>query len=516
MFQDWSTSRVMSSIKDLLPEHCQITRDGNLINLPAEDVVPGDLLHIKLGDKVPADVRLIHVSSDVKFDRSVLTGESKPIAATVEHTDKNYLETQNIGLQGTHCILGSCVGIVVATGDNTIFGRIAALTNEPKTKMTTLERELLYFVTIICSVMIAMIVLVLIVWGTWLRKDHPNFINVPTLIVDCVSVAVAFIPEGLPIALTAGLTITANLMRRNKVLCKSLKTVETLGSVSVICSDKTGTLTEGKMTVSECAVAAQDISLDAAEEQLKACKSPSAAGIINTATIQLRAMAALCNAAELDAADGHLPLEKRQIFGDATDSAILRFAERLEDGSVAYLRACWNKVYDLAFNSKNKFMIRCFVNTRKDALTETLPEIVLNTFKEQDILFTMKGAPDVIIERCGFYVNVNGDTVPLDDHMRNNFEIIKNMYSNQGKRCLFLARKILSRNSVPGEPGSKEFEEYMFAQSKRDLVLVGLVAIVDPLRPEIKEVVSTLRGAGIRINMVSAVNQTYHIITRSN
>lgn len=164
MFQDWSTSRVMSSIKGMLPEDCEVLRDSNILHLPAADVVPGDIVTIKAGNKLPADMRFVQVSSDAKFDRSVLTGESKPIAATVDHTDTNYLETHNIGLQGTHCILGSCVGIVVGTGDKTVFGRIAKLTNEPKTKMTPLEREVLYFVTIITSIMLTMILVVIIVW----------------------------------------------------------------------------------------------------------------------------------------------------------------------------------------------------------------------------------------------------------------------------------------------------------------------------------------------------------------
>lgn len=164
MFQDWSTSRVMSSIKDMLPEHCQVTRDGQLVRLPAEVLVPGDVVSIKSGNKLPADVRFIDISSDAKFDRSVLTGESRPIAATVHHTDTNYLETHNMGLQGTHCIIGSGTGIVVATGDRTVFGRIATLTNEPTSKRSTLEREVLYFVMFICAIMFAMITVVLVVW----------------------------------------------------------------------------------------------------------------------------------------------------------------------------------------------------------------------------------------------------------------------------------------------------------------------------------------------------------------
>ena len=136
------------------------------------------------------------------------------------------------------------------------------MTSNPKTGLSPLQKEILYFVAIIVILMLTMIILVIIVWydtvtlplqdnrtdtrprSTWLRKSHPDWISVPVLIVDCVSVAVAFVPEGLPIAVTASLTITANIMRKNKVLCKSLKTVETLGAVNVICSDKTGTLTK--------------------------------------------------------------------------------------------------------------------------------------------------------------------------------------------------------------------------------------------------------------------------------
>ena len=164
MFQDWSTSRVMSSIKDLLPEHCQTIRDGIIVDIAVEDMVPGDLVKIKAGDKLPADMRFIQTSLDAKLDRSVLTGESRPVAASVDHTDLNYLETRNIGLQGTHCILGACTGIIIATGDKTIFGRIAKLTSEPKTGMTTLEKEILRFVIIICAIMLSMIVVVIILW----------------------------------------------------------------------------------------------------------------------------------------------------------------------------------------------------------------------------------------------------------------------------------------------------------------------------------------------------------------
>ncbi len=164
VYQDWSSARVMSSIKNMLPEECLAVRNGVQVSIPALDIVPGDIICVKAGNKLPADMRFLQVSNDTRLDRSILTGESLPLAATVDSTDDNYLETRCIGLQGTHCVSGSCVGLVVSIGDKTVFGRIAALTNGPKAKMTTLEKEVLRFVLIIVSVMVTMIVVVLIVW----------------------------------------------------------------------------------------------------------------------------------------------------------------------------------------------------------------------------------------------------------------------------------------------------------------------------------------------------------------
>ncbi|KAG8424056.1 hypothetical protein J3458_000891 [Metarhizium acridum] len=499
MFQDWSTSRVMSSIKDMLPEQCHVTRDGQMVHMQAEDLVPGDLVTIHAGNKLPADLRFIEVSPDLKFDRSVLTGESRPISATVDHTDINYLETHNIGLQGTHCVIGSALGIVVATGDRTVFGRIATLTNEPKTGMTTLEKEVLYFVLFICAVMFTMIVAVVIIWAAWLRRDHPDWINVPTLIVDCVSVAVAFIPEGLPIAITAGLTITANLMRKNKILCKSLKTVETLGSVSVICSDKTGTLTQGKMAVTDCSIGTNNLSMEQLHDALNSGNAKEKPNVFQTFG-QLAALGALCNGAEMDAAQADVPVAKRHVFGDATDTAVLKFSESVAQGNVAYFRSCWQKVFELAFNSKNKFMIRCFTLAQPEALGRTLTAQDASQFQNNDLLLTIKGAPDVLVERCSYYLAPSGEVLELTQGAKATFEHLKNMHSSQGKRCLFLARKLVKGGKL--QDGG-DYEKSAVEEAKTGLTLVGLVAIVDPLRPEIRDVVSTLRGAGIRISMVT-------------
>ncbi|CAK7206964.1 hypothetical protein SEUCBS139899_009771 [Sporothrix eucalyptigena] len=548
MWQDWSSARVMNSIQTMLADACLVLRDGNITSVPADQVVPGDVLMIKAGNKLPADVRFIEVSSssssaaasDTKFDRSILTGESLPLAATVNSTDDNYLETRCIGLQGTHCVSGTCTGIVVATGDTTVFGRIASLTNEPKTGMTTLEREIFNFVAIVCTIMLSVIIIVIIVWAAWLRKDHPEWISVAGLIVSAVSVAVAFVPEGLPVALTASMTISANMMRKNRILCKSLRTVETLGAVSIICSDKTGTLTQNKMVVTECAVGGKrtmttDEARDALVLQRHERREPSAdadgdvididadstdvgdivsAGIRNDdkenplpergapALDQLRAVAALCNDGQFDAATRNLPLAEQTIHGDATDQAVLRFSESL--GPVSELRANWATKYTLPFNSKNKFMIRALSLANKRGLALALPTGLAAVFQPNDVLLTIKGAPEILLDRVQYYVNPStGVAVEMDDQSRAAINSIKDAWSAKGRRVILLARKTLSAASLAAGLSSSAFEEEMQRQAKTGMTLVGLVGIVDPPRPEIPDVVKTLRRAGIRIFMVT-------------
>ncbi|SLM35767.1 h k atpase alpha [Lasallia pustulata] len=494
-WQDWSSSRVMASITSMLPENCLLLRDGNQTQ-GAPDVVPGDVLYIKAGNKLPADVRFIEISSDAKFDRSILTGESMPISGTVESTDDNYLETHCIGMQGTHCISGSGLAVVVATGDRTVFGRIAKLTGQPNTSMTTLEKEILRVVLIICSLALSMIILVIILWGTFLHKEHPSWIDVPDLIVVVVTVAVAFIPEGLPIALTASLTITANIMRQNKILCKSLKTVETLGAVSVICSDKTGTLTKNQMYASEYLAGTKKLSPESARDEVIRLQG------LSSAIEQLRAVAGLCNAGEFDAASVHLPLDERKVNGDATDQAVLRFSELL--GSVAELRRMWKKRFDLAFNSKNKFMIRVFSLVETEGLQVALPPSDVSRFdRDEDMLLMIKGAPDVLIGRCNTVIGEEGAVNSLNMETRAAIEDIKNAWSTQGKRVILLARKVLPAAVIVSSTESNDFEREAMEHARTGLTLVGLIAIVDPLRDEIPEVVRVLWGAGIRIFMVT-------------
>ncbi|KAK3067368.1 hypothetical protein LTR53_015804 [Teratosphaeriaceae sp. CCFEE 6253] len=473
-WQDFSSSRVMASISGMLPDKCMVLRDSTQQEIDGRDIVPGDLLRLTLGNKLPADVRFVDVSPDVRFDRSILTGETMPLLGSVESTDANYLETACIGMAGTHCVSGNAWGLVLETGDRTVFGRIAKLTSAPKGGLTPLQKEILYLVALIVALMLVMIIIVIGVWAGWLRKEHPDWISVPILIVDCVSVAVAFIPEGLPIAVTASLTITASIMKKNKVLCKSLKTVETLGAVNVICSDKTGTLTRNIMAVTEYLVGKESGT------------APRAPGLYDDqkGLQKLAAVAAVCNEAKFDASTMHMQIADRKVHGDATDSAILRFAESMTKVSV--LRSTYRSIYKVAFNSKKKFAIN-----------------IVQAESESQQLLMIKGAPDILLPRCGSYINSQGFVERLEDQDRRTLEAMKDYWSSQGRRVILLAQQPIGAMQFDPTTQPREYELDVMGRASRELILVGLIAIVDPPRAEIPEVVRILRGAGIRVFMVT-------------
>lgn len=211
-WQDWSTSRTMSSIKNMLPTETLVLREGQKTKIAASELVKGDIVYLTLGSKLPADLRLIEVSSDLAFDRATLTGESDAIRATVDCTDDNLLESKNICLMGTYTVMGSGVGVVIQTGDNTVFGRITKLSLSERTGLTTLQNEILRFiaseniallsislsqpsrpiycscrfVTIIGSAAIVTGIIVIVVWGAWLHPSYPNYLSVSAIMVNVI------------------------------------------------------------------------------------------------------------------------------------------------------------------------------------------------------------------------------------------------------------------------------------------------------------------------------------------
>ncbi|KAI5302911.1 hypothetical protein KEM56_000234 [Ascosphaera pollenicola] len=524
-WQDWSSSRVMASITTMLPDQCTVIRDSQPVMISALDLVPGDVLRINRGDKLSCDIRFVEVVGDVRFDRSILTGESAPQPATTHATDQNYLETANIGLQGTHCVSGSVVGVCVATGDSTVFGRIAHLTNKPTTGLTPLQKEIVRFVCIIIGFILTVVIVVVVLWAAWLRQKHHDWISVAALIVDCVSVGVAFIPEGLPVAVAMSLTIGASIMRQNKILCKSLGTVETLGSVGVICSDKTGTLTKNEMFVTHCYTGREIYSdTEAVQAYHNTTSTATTDGLTDTrknnhSLILLRAAGSLCNAADFDPATVHLPVHQRKTHGDPTDSAILRFCESLDpdekgsgnDGKgVKGARDTGRIVYEVPFNSKNKFMVR-IIEPVKSISNTAVNEVAVSEEKEivgEHHLY-IKGAPDILLPRLRSAYGSDGSVSLLTSDDISRISTVKDEWSRMGRRVILMAKKNVNADVLDGVATSareKLVVDLAIGDSEGTgpgLTFIGIVGLIDPVREEIPDVIDILHGAGIRIMMVT-------------
>ncbi|CAN6668768.1 calcium-transporting ATPase 1 [Trichomonascus vanleenenianus] len=491
-FEDWSTGRVMHSILDLIPADCVVIRNGSTATCPAADLVVGDIVKLKSGDKVPADMRIIEGSADLAFDRSILTGESEDIRGTAEAVEDTFLEAKNIALMGTYVTTGSAIGMVVLTGSRTVIGKISILTSNAKEQPTLIQREITRFVYIICGMTLTLIVIILIVWGVWLRKDHPGFINVAGILSNCMGLVVAFIPEGMPMAVTLTLSLVARRMKAKDVLPKSLSTVETLGCVTVLCSDKTGTLTQNKMFVQSVSFADRGLTSDEAYES--SLEKDLGLAMMHQASL-------LCNDAKFDPESAGRPVTEREIIGNATDAAVLRFASVISQHPLDPL----THVFTVPFNSTNKWMMSVYSET-----------------KPSDLVVFCKGAPDVIMKYCdSYWSDETGAVESLSESARQRIMATQAKLASSGQRVIALCSKRFTQENkeLAVMPQDESYTEYLC-----NLTIIGLLGIIDPPREDIPETVASCRKAGARFFMVTgdfkltaaAIARQVGIITTSN
>ncbi|KPI36825.1 Sodium/potassium-transporting ATPase subunit alpha [Cyphellophora attinorum] len=467
-FQDWSTKKTMDSILDLLPSQCAVVRGGQTAIIRSADLVPGDIVNLSIGNKVPADLRLLSTSGDVRFDRAVLTGEADEIDGAVNPTDDNFLETRNIALMGTVVTNGKAQGIVVGTGPHTVMGSVAQATTDVKEKPTLIQREITRFIKIILCLTFCLALLILLAWVGWLRVDKPNYMNLVACLNNVMGCVVAFIPEGMPVGVALTLMMVARRMKSAYILPKGLSTVESLGCVNVICSDKTGTLTRNQMSVAS--VSFHDRSL-AADEAL-AVESNGLTALVEAGQ--------LCNEAAFDPVTLHLPVAERHVQGNATDGAILRFVSSHSASAVTQRKV----LFQIPFNSTNKWMM---------TMSAAKPG-------ENGNLVIVKGAPDILLHKCSSFLTGDGERMQLDIAAQRHFGFLQEQMSGRAERVLMLCER---RYTPVAAVGSNALGDELVANCLSDLTLIGIIGLVDPPREDCATTIATCRRAGIRFFMVT-------------
>ncbi|KAG0060573.1 hypothetical protein BGZ89_012176 [Linnemannia elongata] len=517
-FQDYSTAKVMSSIMDMIPADCMVIRDDQLVKVPASTLVVGDRVSLSLGNKVPADLRLVQASNDTRFDRAVLTGESEAIEGAIHYTDENFLESKNVAFMGTHVVQGSCVGVVVLKGNDTLMGRINRLTTGRKEKVTIIQQEISRFVRIIVCLTIFLATFILSYWAGFLNVKYHEFMPVNVLLVTLMGCVVAFIPEGMPVCVSLTLMMIARRMRSNNILPKALTTVETLGCVNVICSDKTGTLTENKMFVTNIAFLDNESTPDEARAKIEKQSnsktlplSEEAPSVIALRQLQLATL--LCNNAKFDPETLNLPVPERTVHGDATDSALLRFSAQVADSSD--LAPCFERTQEIPFNSRNKWMMSVYQGSAQNPQpikvlfgSEMMNAGMVANEKDSQLVF-VKGAPDVLLPHCTSFVSgLSNIGQPLTSEWSAELSRIQMEWSRQGKRVLMLCKGGFSpylaaaRNNAGSSHNTAQQEE-LARQGLHELCIIGLIGIMDPPRPEIRDTIVSCRRAGARFFMVT-------------
>jgi sodium/potassium-transporting ATPase subunit alpha len=387
---------------------------------------------------------------------------------------------------GTMVTNGSAVGVIVLTGGNTVMGRIANATNSVKDEPTHIQREITRFVTIIVGLTVVLACAILFTWAGWLRVDHFAFMNVIAMLNDVMGCVVAFIPEGMPVGVALTLLLVARRMRSSNILPKGLATVETLGCVNVLCSDKTGTLTENKMSVTTVSFVDRRLPAEAAISELSADPNQSAS-IEN-----LYQASILCNDASFDILTMDLPVAERTIHGNATDGAVLKFAELARPGLISKITQGSPRSFQIPFNSKNKWMLT--LHRSNTTVAETGED-------DPNFLILVKGAPDVLQPHCKSYWSyVSNSVQPLDDKARAELAAHQEALSRNGERVIMLC----SRHIIPREQqGTNAFSEEIQNTGIADLTIIGLLGITDLPRKETASTVAACRRAGIRFFMVT-------------
>ena len=502
-YQEAKSAFIMKGFLKLVPQNATVIRSGVAQEVDPRKLVIGDLVQVNAGDRIPADIRLVHVDR-FKVDNSALTGESEPVIRSAYNQSVEPLEATNLAFFSTFAVEGQCKGIVVRTGDNTMMGRIASLTGNIEQRMTPIAREIHHFIKIISAVAVFLGILCFVIL-VFTPKEESIVLYIVSFIIELpweykldrvlehileafvflVGIIVANVPEGLLATVTVCLSLTATKMKKENCLVKHLEAVETLGSTSTICSDKTGTLTQNKMT---CLHLCYDRNVYQCTSFPMAMQTMPVDEARKTGTWKwLFRVACLCNKVTFlkENNENTLPiLQWKYVNGDASEAAILKAFELEVGGSLEY-RERYPKVAEVPFNSKNKFQIS--IHRQPDG---------------NNYLLVMKGAPEVVFNKCSS-IMLNGNIESMagkEDEFRNEFENSSLDLASKGERVLGFCFAELPEEDFPGD--------YNFNTEEPNFPLdgfcfVGMFGLVDPPREGVREAVDKCREAGINVVMVT-------------
>ncbi len=487
--QESRAEAAVTALRAMSASEAHVIRSGERRSVSAADLVPGDIVLVEQGDTIPADARLIQLTA-LQTAEAALTGESLPVSkeSTPVTADAPLAERDNMIFSGTAATYGRGTAIVTATGMQTEMGRIAGLLRETPADLTPLQRELDRTGKLLGLVVVA-IAVVMIVTIIFVEKVH-GFSAIADVLILGVALAVAAVPEGLPAVVTAVLSIGVQRMARRNAIVRHLSAVETLGSASVIASDKTGTLTRNEMTVRIVVTASGSVSFGgsgyAPEGEVRREGGGAIDGALRSEVERALAAADRANNATVREESGRWMVE-----GDPTEGALL-VAARKAGLSTEELDARLPRVAELPFSSERKLMSTLHRDKAR---------------QDKQVVFS-KGAPDVLLARCSREL-VGEDPRELTGERRAAIRQTNEELAGQALRTLGVAIRRLSEDvPITSERGVE-------ASVEQDLVFAGLIGMIDPPRAEASEAVARARGAGIRPLMITGDHpRTASVIAR--
>ncbi|CAF3356584.1 unnamed protein product [Rotaria socialis] len=527
VWQERNAESAIEALKEYEPEIAKVVRQnrpGQIQRIKARDLVPGDIVEVAVGDKVPADIRITTIySTTIRVDQSLLTGES---VSVIKHTDPVpdprvvNQDKKNILFSGTNIAAGKCKGVVIGTGLNTEIGKIRSEMAETEVEKTPLQQKLDEFSEQLSKVIS---VICVAVWainighfndpvhgGSWLRGAIYYF-------KIAVALAVAAIPEGLPAVITTCLALGTRRMAKKNAIVRSLPSVETLGCTSVICSDKTGTLTTNQMSVCRMFIFNKADGHDISVEQYEITGStyePKGDVMVNgqkfncsdrSGLVELAECAALCNDSALDYNETKRIFEK---VGEATETALTVLVEKMNVfntdksrlspqemamSSNTIIRQKYRKEFTLEFSRDRKSMSSYVVTAGRGASNS-----------QQSAKMFVKGAPESVVDRCT-HIRIGTQKVPMTPQIRQEIMKLVHQYGTgrDTLRCLALGciDNPMKREEMDLDDARK------FITYETNITFVGVVGMLDPPRTEVIDAIQRCRDAGIRVIMITGDNK---------